>query len=45
MTLQKQLEYNNILEWHENGITGKGVNQCNEPRNARWSWFGLLPKS
>jgi len=29
MTLQKQLEYNNILEWHENGITGKGINVCN----------------
>ena len=29
MTVQKQLEYNNILEWHKNGITGKGINVMN----------------
>lgn len=32
MTLQKQLEYNNILEWHSNGITGKGINIWNTER-------------
>jgi hypothetical protein len=29
MTLQKQLEYNNIPEWHKNGVTGKGINVWN----------------
>lgn len=30
--LQKQLEYSNILEWHKNGVTGKGINVWNTER-------------